>query len=114
MPAINRSRTFDIRKNDRCFDPGVPLLKITDEAEAVTPPSKTQMARTVGLPRLSRISRPKSLSILGMGLDTLNELMYQIDDSGRRIRDQLQNYKLLSFDLLRSQVLQSRLSGDPS
>ena len=70
------------------------------EAEAVTPPSKTQVARTVGLPRLSRISRPKSLSIFGMGLDTLNELMYQIDNAGRRVRNQLQDYLLLSSDSL--------------
>jgi hypothetical protein len=44
------------------------------EADAEIPPSRTQVARTVGLPRLSKISRPDNLSILGMSLDEFNKL----------------------------------------
>src|SRR5271165_1039728 len=75
------------------------------EAEAQIPPSRRHVARTVGLPRLSRISRPESRSILSIGFYLSNELSDQIGHTGRRVGHELQNYLLLPLCFTVSQVL---------
>jgi hypothetical protein len=75
------------------------------EAEAQIPPSRRQVARTVGLPRLSRISRPDSRLILSMSVYLSNKLKYQVVDASRRVGDELQNNLLLSRCFLVDEIL---------
>ena len=74
------------------------------EAEANAPPSSRQVARTVGLPRLSRISRPVNFSIFGMGLNLGDELCDQILNCGRSVFHKHQNNITLTGDVLCCQV----------
>ena len=76
------------------------------EAEALTPPSRTQTAITVGLPRLSRISRPKSFSIFGMGLKLSNEFCDHVVDPIWKVIDEPQDNVSLPRQFVIRQVLQ--------
>ena len=83
------------------------------DAEALTPSSRTQVARTVGLPRLSRISRPESCLIVGIGFDLVDKHLDQIWNLGCRLLNQSEDCLSLSHHLRRCQILQWRFSGYP-
>src|SRR5580658_4900600 len=77
------------------------------------PPSRAQLANTVGRPRLSRTSRPKSRSILGMGFNSSDKLSDQIRNSGRRLRHKREDDISLPRHLRRPQILERRFSRHP-
>src|SRR6201986_2866245 len=83
------------------------------DAEALLPSSRTQVARTVGRPRLSRISRPESCLIFGIGFDLGNKFVDEIWNLGRRFLYQGQDRLSLPRHLLGCQILQRRFSCDP-
>src|SRR6185295_18964572 len=80
------------------------------EAEAKAPLSSRQVARTVGLPRLSRISRPVNCSIFGMGLNLRSELCDQILHCRRSVFHEHQNDIALPCDFLSRQIFKRGFS----
>src|SRR5262249_17896584 len=83
------------------------------DAFAAAPLFSRQAASTVGRPRLSRTSRPRSRSMMGIGINLREEFT---DHCLHRILppfDQAQHRGLLPLSLLRPQVFQPRPSGDP-
>ena len=71
------------------------------------------MARTVGLPRLSKISRPNNLSILGMSLDEFNKLRDQVTYTGWRTLHELQHDIPLPRLLHGRQIFKPRFPRHP-
>src|SRR5580692_4061164 len=76
------------------------------EADARTPLSRSHVTRTVGLPRLSRISRPKSRLILGIGFNLADKLSNQLGNAYWRLSHQCQDGVSLPGHLCGSQILQ--------
>src|SRR5208282_5308195 len=76
------------------------------DAEALIPPSRTQVARTVGLPRLSSTSRPESRSILGIVFDLMYELRNQVGNVRGRLCHKSENNIVLARSFPRRQVLE--------
>jgi len=75
------------------------------DAEALTPPSSVHVARTVGRPRLSRISRPDSFSIVGIVFDFINKGGDQVRNAFWRMRQKGQHDFPLSHCLGGRQIL---------